>query len=354
MNKSRALDQLCRLLQGRSTPDADWAAVLELANRALVTPRLEGSLDAVDAPVEVRTFVQDVARRNAERNARLFAQMGEAAVALNAVGIVPMALKGGACLARDAGRCSRVLNDIDLVVAPDEIEVALQALRDAGFSLLSRRSGVALHAVAELGRPQDVGPIDLHQRPPGPPGFVSGDEILRAGKVWPVGAGQVRAPEPHMHVYLQALHDQLHDGAYWRGGFDLRHAWDIADLIQGGDGVDWDRLYALPPTRLTTHVVEAQVMACHRLTGAPIPAASRGVSARVQYGRQRLQYVAPLLRAPLAILAMLLETPNLARHRAEDRRSRAAAGLPPRENGLSKNGLARLGLALQAATDERL
>ena len=79
MPRTDALDQLCRLLQGRPPARPDWSAILQVANRALVTPRIEGCLDAAEAPDDVRRFVEDVARRNAERNARLFSQMGEAA-----------------------------------------------------------------------------------------------------------------------------------------------------------------------------------------------------------------------------------------------------------------------------------
>ena len=156
-----------------------------------------------------------------------------------------------------------------------------------------------------------------------------------------------------MHIYLQALHDQLHDGGYWRGGFDVRHAWDIADLVRGDDPVDWDSLCALPPTRLTWHAIEAQLMACHWMTGAAIPADMRGSRSWLQHQRQRLQYSAPAFRAPLAAAAILFEAPNLLRHRHVDRRARANAGLPLRDDDLDV-GLARLRRVLTVEQGGRL
>lgn len=340
VTKAAALDQLSAMLQGKAVSGPDWTAIIALANEGLITPRLEHHLDAT-APDDVRTFVDEVARRNGDRNTRLFGQMADAAAALNAADIVPLVLKGGACLARTGGRCDRVINDIDLVVAPGRIEVALHALKAAGFSVIHQRAGAALHAIAELARPDDVGFIDLHQRPPGPPAFVSGPDILNGGKTWRVGSAQVRAPDPHMHIYLQALHDQLHDGGYWRGGFDLRHAWDIAELIRGEEAVDWEALQRLSPTRLTAHAVEAQLIVCHLLTGAPIPKAMRGWRARLHFERQRLQYIAPALTPSLVGLAMLFEAGNLLQHRNADRQGRSNAGLPPSDDGVGA-GLTRL------------
>jgi hypothetical protein len=205
-----------------------------------------------------------------------------------------------------------------------------------------------LHGLAELGRPEDVGQIDLHQRPPGPASFVSGPEFL-CGEQLRVGASAVRVPAPHMHIYLQALHDQLQDGAYWRGGFDLRHAWDIADLIRTEPGVDWAALDLLPPTRLTVHALHAQLLACHTLTGADIPLTARGRRASLHARRQWLQYRMPLLRIPLAALTILSEAPNLARHRRSDGLRRKGAGLPPYRRRLAPS----LGRLYEILTDAR-
>jgi hypothetical protein len=353
MRRAAALDQLCRLLQADPPPNPDWRAILEVANLAFITPRLETCLSDLVAPQEVSNFVREVAQRNHQRNALLYKQMGEAAAALNAVGLIPMAFKGGACLARSDGRCPRMISDIDMAIPPAAIEQALRALAGAGFSIIERYEVTRHHAVAALGRDQDPGQLDLHKRPPGPASFVCGPEFLSGGTVCQVGPGQVRVPEPHMHIYLQALHDQLQDGGYWRGGFDLRHAWDIADLIRQPEGVDWERLDRLAPTQLTAKAVAAQLMACSLLTGAEIPARTRRWPVRLNALRQRLQYTAPRLRAPLAALALLTSAPDLVRHRREVRLDRVDADLPAQPANASAS-LKRLYEILTAEVGGRL
>jgi hypothetical protein len=335
MDSAAVLDQVCRLLRGQPVSHPAWNEILELANLALITPRLEHCLEAAEAPADVSTFVREVADRNRQRNRRLFEAMGEAAAKLNAVDVTPLVIKGGACLARTGGRCDRVLSDLYLVVRPDQIDLVVTTLGEAGFSVLNRYSGADLHAIAELARPTDVGAIDLHQRPPGPPGFVSRQAILQGAHVTPVGAGRVRTPAPHMHIFLQALHDQLHDGGYWRGGFDLRHAWDIADLIRDEPSMDWAALRDLPQTTLTAHAVNAQILACHALTGAPIPADAKRLRARLHYRRQHLQYRFPSLRNGVAVVAMISEAANLGPHRRQDSLARETEGLPPVDSGFA-------------------
>jgi len=353
MTKGSALDQLVQLLQGAPPPDPDWRAILEVANLALITPRLERSLESFPAPEDVTGFVQEVGRRNQERNARLFSELGEAGAALNDVGLIPLVLKGGAILARSNAQCPRMISDLDLVVEPAAVESALKALEKAGFSLDTRYEMARQHAVAALSRPEDPGQIDLHQRPPGPPSFVSGAHFITRGALINVGRGVVRVPEPHMHIYLQALHDQLHDGGFWRGGFDLRHAWDIADLIQGPDPVDWERLETLSPTRLTARAVSVQLLVCRALTGAEVPPWACGWPARLHARRHRLQYGAPGVRGILAGLAVLTEAPNLLAHRRAARRGDPADNLPAQPAHLTRS-LKRLIDMLESEVGGRL
>jgi len=352
VGKAAALDQLCRLLQGKPLAGPDWPAILEVANLALITPRLERCLSS-PAPPTVSTFVREVGQRNRARNALLYRQMGEAAAALNGVGLIPTVFKGGACLARTGGDCPRLISDIDLAIAPAVIDLALCALTDAGFSLITRHETTRHHAVAALGRAQDPGQIDLHQRPPGPASLVCDPAFLLAGSIAQIGPGRVRVPDPHIHIYLQALHDQLQDGGYWRGGFDLRHAWDIADLICAPVGVDWSQLDRLAPTRLTAKALAVQLMACHRLTGAAIPSPARRWPVRLSVWRQWMQYVTPGLRTPLAAAAILASSAHLLHHRGHTRLGQADAGLPAQRASVSAS-LKRLQEILAAEIGGRL
>ena len=107
----------------------------------------------------------------------------------------------------------------------------------------------------------------------------------------------------------------FHDGGFWRGGFDIRHLCDIAELARRSDGVDWEALMSLPPTRLMRNAMLSQLVAAHRIAAAPIPARLlRGVLPRLHYRRHQAQYLRPALERPLAFLGMALEGFNLRQH----------------------------------------
>ena len=332
------LSQLNRLLRGNPYTDPNWMALLSLANQALVTPRLAASLQQTEAPQDVLDFVAEVARRNRLRNHRLLNVIGAAAEIMNAIEVIPLILKGGAGLVRWGADWPRILSDVDLVVPAEKAAPVIEALSGAGFDIEAGASAQGAHAIASASRPEDPGQIDLHHRPPGPAALVHPLQLAN-GPIRRVGGGQVRVPEPHLHVYLQVIHDQFHDGGYWRGGVDLRHAWDIADLVS--DGVDWLGLRALSPNPFVAHVTDVQLEACRRLTGAAIPLADQHLWVAVCVARQKLQYHVPRLRPLLAGLAIACHAADLREHRKTLRELSRAADLDGSPNNPSRS-LARL------------
>ena len=132
--------------------------------------------------------------------------------------------------------------------------------------------------------------------------------------------GSVRVPSPAYQIYLMCLHDQFHDGGYWRGGFDLRHLQDIAELTRLPDGVDWWALEAVMPTRLARNAIHSELVAAREIMGADIPEPLRRRSTpKLHYRRHLAQYRHPNLGLVLAGLGLLAEAANLAEHRAVNR-----------------------------------
>jgi hypothetical protein len=306
--------------------------LLELANKALVTPAMYRALEAsgalADVPDDVAQFMAELTALNDERNARLRHTAADAVKALNGAGIEPTLLKGMAIWASlpPNAQFSRMTSDIDLLVGPEEAQRAVTALQEAGFDLLARYEGPSTHVVAELGRPTDVGIIDLHQHPPGPPGMLAPFNAGgRAPRVeW---NGSVRVSSPAHQIFLMCLHDQFHDGGYWRGGFDMRHLQDLADMTRLPQGVDWSALEALMPTRLLRNAVHTELVAAQRLTGAVLPnGISRRLAPQLQYHRHFAQHLHPRLDLVLAGSGLLLEWPNVPQHRAANRAASRAAG----------------------------
>lgn len=321
-----ALGQLRACLAGDPPREADWIAVVKLANEALLTPQLAAALQtAPGLPDDARAFLAEVRGRNTERNRRLFGQLTEAVGVLNRAGIEPTLLKGAALW---AGRATdepfdRLLADLDVMVRPEEADRALATLTLHGFVVLNRREGHDVHAIAELARPQDVGAIDLHQRPPGPPGMAETDELQAHRRKVSWSGVRAAIPSPAMTVFLTILHDQFHDGDYWRGGFDLRHLHDIALLAQRPEGVDWDHLLRLCGTRLTRHAAATELLAARRLMWAAVPrSVTDSPMVRFQHARRMGQFRWPALRPALAVAGIASEALNLATHALENRRGR--------------------------------
>lgn len=333
---ARPLDQLCACLHGAPPKDCDWTAVLTLANQSLVTPGLAAALKPQRdlAPAYVWTFLEEVQRRNRERNRRLWAQLADAVGALNDAGVEPVLLKGAALWASSPPRqpFDRLMSDIDLMVAPDEVEGAIGALRLAGFDLAKRYDGPSVHVVAELGRPQDVGYLDLHQRAPGPPGMAESPELAARRRTVAVAGGRVQVPDAASQVLQLVLHDQFHDGDYWRGGFDLRHLMDLARLAPLLTAADRLWLKQACGSSLVRAALEAELHAADRLIGGLAAGEHPSARARWTYRRWRLQQAYPMARLPLALMTLALEAPDVWAHQLANRKGRrrvlgeAAAG----------------------------
>ena len=312
MRRLETLRRLSAALAGSPMVGADWRGIVEFANEQLVTPQLRAALRRRPPPEgltqDLEAFMEQVLARNRQRNARLFAQLRQALSALNAAGLEPTLLKGAALwVALDRPpRFDRMLQDLDILVEPHEAARALEALSSAGFQVLAQAHEPWRHVVAELGRPTDVGVIDLHHRPPGP---VKMAGLARLSSRFEWEGVCAWAPEPAAQVVLLALHDQFHDGAYWRGDISLRHLLDIAAL---GPRVDWSAVDRLAGNPLVRRAVAVQVAEAERFAGLPSEwAATRELSVRLQHLRRLAQVAWPSIAAPLAWLAALSEAANL-------------------------------------------
>jgi len=319
VNRGRALAVLSSGFHGRLSATTDWMELLEAANSALVTPSLYRALEAAgvagEIPEDAAAFIAMIGLRNDERNLQLRALAFDAVEALNAVEVIPTYLKGMAVWAScdpAADRYPRMMSDVDLLVRPEQAERGIEGLLARGFRLLKRYDPNE-HVVAELFRDGDVGILDLHQRPPGPRDMA--ERVGHDGQTQAAWPGSARLPSATHQIYLTCLHDMFHDGGFWRGGFDVRHLCDIADLVRGPGAVAWEAFEGLLQPRLVRNAVFSQLVAAHRIAGAPIPQdILRRVVPRLHHRRHRAQYLHPDFGFPLALLGIGLEGFNLPRY----------------------------------------
>jgi hypothetical protein len=149
--------------------------------------------------------------------------------------------------------------------------------------------------------------IDLHEKPPGPAFFyrASGD-VKQHCKLIPVGRGSAYVPSPTYQALILTIHDQFQDSDYWTGNIDVRHLLALRDLGNSPEGVDWDKLSFLTPSKLARNALETQLITLSSLLGVDVPARLlKRFVPRLQYRRRLAQAQFPALRPAFLIVALL-------------------------------------------------
>ena len=308
---SAALTSLCSCLRGMPPVDIEWTSVIGLANQTLTTPALIDFVDQFGAmlPEDVCTYVGQIHRRNVLRNNRLLAQLEEAVVAMNGLGITPIMLKGASTLATapEERRGVRIMSDLDIMVMPEEAGEAVAALCAIGYEIDYRTPPGSQRWHVDLSRSQDVGAIDLQQAAPGPAYlYQSLGHALNHCVPALLGRGRVYIPTPTYRALMLIIHDQFQDYGYLLGELDLRHLVELRDLNNSAEGLDWTELASLVSGELMKNAVETQLLALAELLGVEIPHALRSrLVPRLQFMRQLMQARFPAMRLPLLAMTVL-------------------------------------------------
>lgn len=317
---------LAHCLNGHIPKDANWDAIIALANSSLTITSLAAAVKDAEAHLaeDVSNYLSMIYARNTERNFRLKEQLAEVSATLNEIGIEPVVMKGSAILVSAAaeGLGDRLLTDLDILVRAQDMPDASRALCRSGYEVeLAPGQGswpgnTKYHLPVVLIRPTDVAGIDLQCRPKGPANFGDAEWLYRDSCVVELGGGRVRVPTPFAQIILFLLHDQFQDGDYWRGLIDLRHLLDIARLA-GASSIDWNELRALFARGYERNAVDTQIATAAALFGLdrPVCAGVRPI-AKIQFVRRQFQFSHDYLIAPLTFLTLISE---LAHYRSWDR-----------------------------------
>ena len=300
--------QVLQCLRGQVPEIADWQAVLLTANENWLVPAIYVALDRSARlellPEDVRSFLTFIHSRNCERNARLLKQLEEILLAFNRAGIEPTLMKGTIHLftAPPERFGARMMADLDLMLSRAELPVAEACLRELGRK---RIGGLG------WGRKTDVGCVDLHY----PPGalaeyFPSIDALTARAERCERNGATARIPSPAQRAAHIVVHDLIKDGDWWLGKLDLRHALELAELIDVPPGLDWPALLHAMPDELSRSALELALITVRELFGAKVPAAaiSGRISARWQFRRVLFQLDHPTLSAPVKAAGYLAWT----------------------------------------------
>ena len=216
-----------------------------------------------------------------------------------------MLLKGSAILATAAPerRATRIMADLDILVDPDQVETALQALADLDYQSDFRTPPERRKQYADLKRARDVGMIDLHQEAPGPDYFYrSSGKLLAHCTPISVGRGTAYLPTATFQAFMLIIHDQFQDRDYWVGEIDVRHMVELRDLASSPEGIDWNRMMSFATSPLARNAIEKQLVALAKLFAVDVPLELRQAihsTASVQKAIAAVPFPSCTLAAPL-------------------------------------------------------
>jgi len=301
----KPLRALAALFQGELPDAAEWSRIIDLANRAWLTPAVHVALEKhgrlAEVPDAVRGYIALLHERNVERNGRLRSQLIEALGALNRAGIEPILLKGAVSLfVGDEARVgSRMISDLDINIEPGEAAAAAAALRDIGYG--------ATDNPREFARPIDVGVVEFHDRANyRSQRYLSGD-LRESAPLTERDGVTARVPSPTARALHLIVHDMIKEGDYWRFRINLRHLRDLVDLSTSREGIDWDAIAGVLRDRAGRGALEMQLNALHDLFGVNTSPERRGGAAAILRHAGRMAAVDDgLVSAPIRLLGRVL------------------------------------------------
>ena len=239
-------------------------------------PQVYRNLESCGVGGDEMIKLRGVYRHAWYRNHVLLHGAGSLVRALQHAGVDVMALKGAAVTALyPGGLGTRPMNDVDLLVAPDDVERAVDVLRAQGFAMdgefpfaVARR---IRHSVPF--RRQDGLEIDLHWHLLA----QGGDDgaVWRRARSWTLAGTEVLVPAPED----QLLHTCVHGVGFFPA--PVRWVADAVLIIRAAGGVEWDILVAHARERDVTVAMAHALRYLRDEIGAAVPPAVIGKLAAV-------------------------------------------------------------------------
>jgi hypothetical protein len=257
-------------------PRLDWLAVVWWANKHLVAPALWTSLSRPSlrefVPLDVQNYLAFLYGRNAARNARIHQQCLDIGSTLARAGLRAALLKGAAWLfdGNSLATSDRMMRDIDLAVAPEEFEPAVQSLAASGYR---EASGIYIEVnhihYAPMVREDCEASVEIHRDLANRIEFLSSREMIASAREVAPG---LLLPEYRHRIVHNVIHAQIMNGDFAGGVLDLRDALDLARLIAGsGSEFDWTMLALEASGRGYFRHLSGAIHASHKILRSPLP-----------------------------------------------------------------------------------
>jgi len=201
-------DSLARLTEFAASRDLLPALEFGLSRHRLIPPSGPVRPDTITCAAYFNQIQEDHLKRRAAMTEHLVTIVR----ALNERGIVPLLLKGCVSLWSDQNRW-RHMRDMDLMVHPAEVQIALEALRRLGFrDSPALEGGKADHHLPPLVRVGMPGWLELHEQ-------ISNRRVERYLRTDDLASASVESARHGGHArILQAPHMALHGFAHHHFG----------------------------------------------------------------------------------------------------------------------------------------
>lgn len=249
---TRDLEILLRLIAPPPRPSVppdgiDWPAIDDLARHTHVTARLWSALKDDPLLASVPPALAEGLRAEfvaaARRNRLLKTQIAGVARHLNARGLTPVVLKGGAYIFDPPSGTAalRYLHDLDFLAA--DSGACQDCLLASGFRELGKierpRAERSYHHWPALVDPQSGLEVEVHKRP-----FISADRAMTAlflAEAVPVehDGARLLLPSRACRIVANVIHSQISDRGLGRAWFNPRYLAEFAEYAAAWPAADW-------------------------------------------------------------------------------------------------------------------
>jgi len=259
--------------------EADWARLIYIANLHYAAPLL---YDAVQGrgllarlPEDIRGYLIAIRHANAERNDDIRRQVEDFLPALNAAGIEPILLKGGAFLFADPDYGgSRMMVDIDFLVPPGTEETAWDVMAGIGYRAIDDDDYSRAHQMNAIHREGAVATIEIHRTPGPQRTLLTVEDAYADSAMVAAEGGRCRVMSTDHGVRHALFHGQVQDFHYWFARPQLRTLLDLRRYIEThGPEIDWANVVHRFDDEGYGRVVEGTMALLHAWLGVEPPAA---------------------------------------------------------------------------------
>jgi hypothetical protein len=248
----------------------DWQAVLKRAHWHRIRPLTHYHLRAQPAgsvPSEVLDALAIDARELAERNQRLDRAQKEIMTAFENSGVRVLFYKGPTLTVAAYGDLNlRECGDLDLLVHQDDVPRVVDVLTVSGY-----KPARMIRQAGEWEFQRDRTTLDVHWNlaPWWLKYRVDFDRLWKAGLSLTNGSACARELRPEDSIVVLSIHGSKH---WWER---LRWICDIAELVNSGRVMDWERVAAGATEMRSRRAVELGLCLAGDLLSAKLPAEIR-------------------------------------------------------------------------------